>query len=114
MYPASFEYYAPASVEEAIALLERYGDEAKLLAGGQSLIPLMKLRFASPRALVDLNRIEGLDAIGEDDGHLAIGALVRHKDTERSEALRGRYGVLGDAAPQISDPIVRNLGTVAG
>ena len=114
MYPASFEYYAPASVEEAIALLERYGDEAKLLAGGQSLIPLMKLRFASPRALVDLNRIEGLDAIGEDDGHLAIGALVRHKDCERSEALRGRYGVLGDAAPQISDPIVRNLGTVAG
>ena len=114
MYPASFEYHAPASVEEAIALLERYGDEAKLLAGGQSLIPLMKLRFASPRALVDLNRIEGLDAIGEDDGHLAIGALVRHKDCERSEALRGRYGVLGDAAPQISDPIVRNLGTVAG
>ena len=114
MYPASFEYYAPASVEEAIALLERYGDEAKLLAGGQSLIPLMKLRFASPRALVDLNRIEGLDAIGEDDGHLAIGALVRHKDCERSEAMRGRYGVLGDAAPQISDPIVRNLGTVAG
>ena len=114
MYPASFEYYAPASVEEAIALLERYGDEAKLLAGGQSLIPLMKLRFASPRALVDLNRIEGLDSIGEDDGHLAIGALVRHKDCERSEALRGRYGVLGDAAPQISDPIVRNLGTVAG
>ena len=114
MYPASFEYYAPASVEEAIALLERYGDEAKLLAGGQSLIPLMKLRFASPRALVDLNRIEGLDAIGEDDGHLAIGALVRHKDCERSEALRGRYGVLGDAAPQISDPIVRTLGTVAG
>ncbi len=114
MYPASFEYYAPASVEEAIALLERYGDEAKLLAGGQSLIPLMKLRFASPRALVDVNHIEGLDSIGEDDGHLAIGALVRHKDCERSEALRGRYGVLGDAAPQISDPIVRNLGTVAG
>ncbi len=114
MYPATFEYHAPASVEEAISLLERYGDEAKLLAGGQSLIPLMKLRFASPRALVDVNRIEGLDSIGEDDGHLAIGALVRHKDCERSEALRGRYGVLGDAAPQISDPIVRNLGTVAG
>jgi len=114
MYPASFEYHAPASIEEALLLLERYGDEGKILAGGQSLIPLMKLRFASPRALVDLNRIEGLDSIGEDDGHLAIGALVRHKDCERSEALRGRYGVLGDAAPQISDPIVRNLGTVAG
>ena len=114
MYPPSFEYHAPTSVEEALSLLERYGDEGKILAGGQSLIPLMKLRFASPRALVDLNRIEGLDSIGEDDGHLSIGALVRHKDCERSEALRGRYGVLGDAAPQISDPIVRNLGTVAG
>ena len=114
MYPASFEYHAPATIEEALSLLERYGDEGKILAGGQSLIPLMKLRFASPRALVDLNRIQGLDSIGEDDGHLAIGALVRHKDCDRSEALRGRYGVLGDAAPQISDPIVRNLGTVAG
>jgi aerobic carbon-monoxide dehydrogenase medium subunit len=114
MYPASFEYHAPATIEEALSLLVRYGDEGKILAGGQSLIPLMKLRFASPRALVDLNRIQGLDSIGEDDGHLAIGALVRHKDCERSDALRGRYGVLGDAAPQISDPIVRNLGTVAG
>ncbi|MGH3014380.1 MAG: FAD binding domain-containing protein [Gaiellaceae bacterium] len=114
MYPASFEYHAPATIEEALSLLERYGDEGKILAGGQSLIPLMKLRFASPRAIVDLNRIQGLDSIGEDDGHLAIGALVRHKDCERSEALRGRYSVLGDAAPQISDPIVRNLGTVAG
>ena len=114
MYPASFEYHAPASVEEALSLLERYGDEAKLLAGGQSLIPLMKLRFASPRALVDLNRVQGLDTIEEGGGRLAIGALVRHRDCERSEALPGRYGVLADAAPQISDPIVRNLGTVAG
>jgi aerobic carbon-monoxide dehydrogenase medium subunit len=114
MYPARFEYHAPASVDEALELLERYGDEGKVLAGGQSLIPLMKLRFASPRALVDINRIQGLDSIEEDDGFLSIGALVRHKDCERSEALRGRYGVLGDAAPQISDPIVRNRGTVVG
>jgi carbon-monoxide dehydrogenase medium subunit len=114
MYPARFEYHAPASVEEALDLLERYGDEAKVLAGGQSLIPLMKLRFASPRALVDINRIEGLDSIEEEGGVLSIGALVRHKDCERSDALRGRYGVLGDAAPQISDPIVRNRGTVVG
>ena len=114
MYPARFEYHAPGSVEEALELLERYGDEGKVLAGGQSLIPLMKLRFASPRALVDINRIEGLDTISEDDGFLSIGALVRHSDCERSEALRGRYGVLGDAAPQISDPIVRNRGTVVG
>jgi aerobic carbon-monoxide dehydrogenase medium subunit len=114
MYPARFEYHAPASVEEALELLERYGDEGKVLAGGQSLIPLMKLRFASPRALVDINRIEGLDSIGEDDGFLSIGALVRHKDCETSGALQGRYGVLGDAAPQISDPVVRNRGTVVG
>jgi aerobic carbon-monoxide dehydrogenase medium subunit len=114
MYPARFEYHAPGSVEEALEVLERYGDEAKVLAGGQSLIPLMKLRFASPRALVDINRIQGLDTIAEDDGFLSIGALVRHSDCERSEALRGRFGVLGDAAPQISDPIVRNRGTVVG
>jgi aerobic carbon-monoxide dehydrogenase medium subunit len=114
MYPASFEYHAPASIDEALTVLERYGDEAKVLAGGQSLLPLMKLRFASPRALVDLNRIEGLGELFEDDGALMIGALVRHAQCERSELLRGRYGVLGDAAPQISDPIVRNWGTVAG
>ena len=114
MYPARFEYHAPASVDEALEILDRYGDEAKVLAGGQSLIPLMKLRFASPRALVDINRIQGLDSVAEDDGYLSIGALVRHADCETSAALRGRYGVLGDAAPQISDPLVRNRGTVVG
>jgi carbon-monoxide dehydrogenase medium subunit len=114
MYPARFEYHAPTSVDEALELLERYGDEAKVLAGGQSLIPLMKLRFASPSALVDINRIQGLGSIQEDNGFLSIGALVRHRDCERSDALQGRLGVLGDAAPQISDPIVRNRGTVVG
>jgi carbon-monoxide dehydrogenase medium subunit len=114
MYPASFEYHAPTSLDEALSVLERYGDEAKILAGGQSLIPLMKLRFASPRALVDVNGIEGLDELYEDIGMLNIGALVRHKTCERSDLLSSRYGVLADAAPQISDPIVRNRGTVAG
>ena len=114
MYPATFEYHAPASLDEALALLERYGDEAKVLAGGQSLIPLMKLRFAAPRALVDINRIEGLDGLRETGEGLRIGALVRHKTCERAEVLRARYRALGDAAPLISDPIVRNLGTVAG
>ena len=114
MYPARFEYHAPTSVDEALALLERYGDEGKVLAGGQSLIPLMKLRFASPGALVDVNRIQGLDTLEEGPEGLTIGPLVRHRDCERSQTLRGRYGVLADAAPQISDPIVRNLGTVAG
>jgi aerobic carbon-monoxide dehydrogenase medium subunit len=114
MYPGRFEYEAPATLDEAFATLDRYGDEAKVLAGGQSLIPLMKLRFASPRALVDINRVPGLDGLAEEEGELRIGALVRHKDCERSSILGGRWGVLGDAAPQISDPLVRNLGTVAG
>jgi aerobic carbon-monoxide dehydrogenase medium subunit len=114
VYPASFEYFAPSSMDEALSVLERYGDEAKILAGGQSLIPLMKLRFASPRALVDLNGIDGLGELYEDNGMLNIGALVRHKHCERSDLLRSRYAVLADAAPQISDPIVRNRGTVAG
>ena len=114
MYPSRFEYHAPSSLEEALSLLDRLGEEGKVLAGGQSLIPLMKLRFAAPAALVDINRLPGLDQISEQDGGLRIGALVRHKACERSEALRGRFGVLGAAAPLISDPLVRNLGTVAG
>jgi carbon-monoxide dehydrogenase medium subunit len=114
VYPASFEYFAPATLEEALSILEREGDEAKVLAGGQSLIPLMKLRFAAPRVLVDINRIAALDVLVEEAGALRIGALVRHKSCERSELLRSRYRLFGDAARQISDPIVRNRGTVGG
>jgi aerobic carbon-monoxide dehydrogenase medium subunit len=114
MYPGRFEYHAPATLDEALSTLDRFGDEGKVLAGGQSLIPLMKLRFAAPAALVDINRLVGLDRLSEEGGELSIGALVRHRACERSELLRGRYGVLGAAAPQISDPIVRNVGTVAG
>ncbi len=115
MYPASFEYFAPDTLDEAFEILGRYDEgEAKVLAGGMSLIPVMKLRFAAPRALVDINRIGGLDTLAEEGGQLRIGALVRHKACERSGLLKGKYGALGAAAPQISDPIVRNLGTVAG
>ncbi len=115
MYPASFEYFAPDTLDEAFEILGRYDEgEAKVLAGGMSLIPVMKLRFAAPRALVDINRIGGLDTLAEEGGRLRIGALVRHKTCERSDLLKGKYGALGAAAPQISDPIVRNLGTVAG
>ena len=115
MYPAAFEYFAPATLDEALDVLGRYDDgDAKVLAGGMSLIPVMKLRFAAPRALVDINRIGGLDTLAEEDGRLCIGALVRHKTCERSDLLKGKYGALGDAAPLISDPVVRNLGTVAG
>ena len=113
MYPPNFEYFAPATLDEALTTLERFGDEGKVLAGGMSLIPVMKLRVAAPRALVDINRIDGLDGLAVGDG-VTIGALVRHKPCERSESLRGRYGVLGDAAKQIADPVVRNLGTVCG
>ena len=114
MYPASFEYVAPATLEEALETLGRYEDDAKVLAGGQSLIPLMKLRLAAPRAVVDINRLPGLDTLATEDGGLRIGALVRHKTCERSELLGGRWGTLGAAAPLISDPIIRNLGTVCG
>jgi len=115
VYPASFDYFAPTTLDEALEILGRYDEgEAKVLAGGMSLIPVMKLRFAAPRALVDINRIGGLDTLAEEGGQLRIGALVRHKTCEQSDLLKGKYGALGDAAPQISDPIVRNLGTVVG
>jgi carbon-monoxide dehydrogenase medium subunit len=114
VYPAGFDYHAPSSLDEALALLGELGDEGKILAGGQSLIPLLKLRFAAPSAIVDINRVSGLDTLAEDGGTLRIGALVRHKDCERSDLLAGKRGVLGAAAPLISDPIVRNLGTVCG
>lgn len=114
MYPSRFDYVVPTSVGEAISMLAEHGDEAKVLAGGQSLIPLLKLRFASPSVLVDVNRIAELEGLSQQDGYLRIGALVRHKECEKSDLLKGRYGVLGTAAPQISDPLVRNLGTVCG
>jgi carbon-monoxide dehydrogenase medium subunit len=113
-FPSRFEYFAPDTFEEALELLGRFGDEGKVLAGGQSLIPLLKLRFASPAALVDVNRLPDLDLIADDGGALRIGALVRHKACERSELLRTRFPLLSDAARQVSDPIVRNLGTVCG
>ena len=114
MYPSQFEYAAPESLADAVSALGRHGLDAKVLAGGQSLIPLLKLRITAPGVLVDINGIEELHGLVQKDGYLRIGALVRHKECERSELLRGRYGVLGAAAPQISDPIVRNLGTVCG
>jgi len=115
VYPARFEYFAPTSVDEALELLARYDDgDAKVLAGGMSLIPVMKLRITAPAALVDINRIDGLDTLAEEGGTLRIGALVRHKTCERSDLLKSKYVALGDAAPLISDPVVRNLGTVAG
>jgi carbon-monoxide dehydrogenase medium subunit len=114
LYPAAFDYSAPDALEEALAQLAQHGDEAKVLAGGQSLIPLLKLRFAAPTVLVDINRLAGLDTLAEEGGALRIGALVRHKQCERSELLRSRWPLLADTARLVSDPIVRNLGTVCG
>jgi len=114
MLPAPFEYHAPKTVEEALELLDQLGDAGKVLAGGQSLIPLLKLRFADPGHLVDINKIKDLDYLEEREGTLRIGPLFRHKSAERSSLLASRYHVMADAAPQIADPIIRNRGTIAG
>jgi carbon-monoxide dehydrogenase medium subunit len=114
MIPAPFEYHRPSSLQDALALLGRLGDDAKVLAGGQSLIPLMKLRLASPRHVVDVNRIPGLASIAERDGALVIGALVRESELEASDLVRRRFPILADACQVIADPVVRNLATVGG
>ncbi len=152
MFPSQFEYFAPPTIEDALALLAERGEDAKVLAGGQSLIPLMKLRFAAPPVIVDVNRIPGLDSLeevggtegqsrgtdrqslgmdgtsraadgppgadqsGDSDGgrHLRVGALVRNRTLERSQMLASRYPTVATAAPLISDPIVRNQGTLVG
>ena len=113
MLPAAFEYHRPSTLDQALDLLAGTED-AKVLAGGQSLIPLMKLRFATPAHLVDVNRIDGLAGIEESDGWLRIGALTRHHTLEGSDVLKARYPTMAAAAPMISDPIVRNLGTIGG
>jgi aerobic carbon-monoxide dehydrogenase medium subunit len=115
MYPSRFRYEAPRSLAEAIGLLHDGRDEAKVLAGGQSLVPLMKLRFASPELVVDINNVPGLDYHRADpDGTLRIGALCRHVDLERSELLKATQPTMASAAPLIADPIVRNRGTLVG
>ena len=114
MIPSAFEYCAPTSVGEAIGLLKQHGSEAKILSGGMSLIPLLKLRLAAPRFLVDINRLPGLSYIKEGDGFLKIGALTREADLERSELVRSKYPILADTASVIADPLVRNMATVAG
>src|SRR5512145_1656966 len=114
MIPAAFEYHAPGSIAEATALLARLGEDAKVLSGGQSLIPMMKLRLASPAHLVDINGIPGLAGIREADGVLHIGALTRESELEESELIRTRYPLLHDTSLVIADPLVRNLATVGG
>ena len=114
MYPASFDYHTPGSVQEAISLLGKLRDDAKLLAGGHSLIPMMKLRLAQPKHLIDLRKVPGLAGIREDGGSIAIGAMTTHWQVESSKLLQAKIPVVSDAAGMIGDPQVRNLGTIGG
>ncbi len=114
MIPGEFEYYSPTSLDEAIASLSEHGDEAKILAGGQSLIPAMRFRLAMPNVLIDLNRLQGLSYIKEENGHLALGALTREADIDESALVRQKYPLLADTAKVIADPLVRNMATVGG
>jgi carbon-monoxide dehydrogenase medium subunit len=114
MYPSKFDYLAPTTIDEALGVLAEKGPEIKILAGGQSLVPMMKLRLANPPALLDINRLPGLDSIEDSNGHLSIGALVRHNHVVKSDAVKDANHTVATAAPWVSDPIVRNLGTVCG
>jgi aerobic carbon-monoxide dehydrogenase medium subunit len=114
MFPAKFEYIAASSVEEAIGLLQRENGEAKILAGGHSLLPLMKLRLAQPRLLIDIGRVPGLASIRSEDGSLAIGAMATYRDLIHSEEVRRRVPVLAEAASKVGDPLVRARGTLVG
>ncbi len=114
MKPAKFEYKDPHSVEETLDLLKQYGWDAKILAGGQSLVPMLNFRLASPEILVDINRLQDLDYVEEKDGKLAIGALTRQTTLEFSETVKSRCGLLADATELIGHPQTRNRGTVGG
>jgi aerobic carbon-monoxide dehydrogenase medium subunit len=114
MIPQSFEYFRPETVSEAIALLQKHGDGAKILSGGQSLIPMMKVRLARPECVVDINRIANLQYVKEEGGFLKIGGLTRESDLEVSSLIRSKYPIILDTAAMIADPQVRNMATVGG
>ena len=114
MIPEPFEYYAPSSVAEAAALLEEHGEDGKILAGGHSLLPLMKLRLAAPKHVIDLGRVSGLDSIHESDCMIAIGAMATHYQLESSDLLKAKCPLLVETAGEIGDVQVRNKGTIGG
>lgn len=114
MYPAAFEYHAPTSVKEALGLLGKLGDDAKLLAGGHSLVPMMKFRLAQPKHLIDLRKVPGLSGIRQDGHALVIGAMTTHWEVESSSVVKSALPVLSEVAGVIGDPAVRNKGTVGG
>ncbi len=114
MIPAPFEYAAPKTLEEALRLVERHGDEAKILAGGHSLLPLVKLRLAQPRYVIDIGRLRNMSYIREENGSIAIGALTTHAEVEGSPLLRSKCPLLAETAATIGDVQVRNRGTLGG
>jgi carbon-monoxide dehydrogenase medium subunit len=114
MKPAPFEYHRPHSVDEALALLAEHGYDAKLLAGGQSLVPAMNFRLAAPAVLIDLNRIPGLDGLSEGDGGLRIGAMVRQRVAERSPLVASGAALLTETLPYVAHAQIRNRGTIGG
>ncbi len=114
MIPAEFEYHAPKSVAEAVGLLDRLGEGAKVLAGGHSLVPAMRFRLAVPEALIDINGISELAYVREEQGYLAIGAMTREAELEHTEWVARAYPMLADAGKVIADPLVRNRGTIGG
>ncbi|HZV49028.1 MAG TPA: xanthine dehydrogenase family protein subunit M [Candidatus Dormibacteraeota bacterium] len=114
MIPAAFEYARATTVQEASELLRRYGEEAKVLAGGHSLIPLMRLRLAQPSALVDINPVRELDYVVLEDGRLRVGALTRHVEIQRNPTIRENLPLLAEVADEVGDNQVRNLGTIGG
>ena len=114
MIPPAFEYLRPSTIPEALAFLQQYGDDAKILSGGQSLIPMMKFRLARPGYLIDINRISGLSYIKEEGGYLKIGGLTREAELENSLLIYSKYPIIFDTARVIADPQVRNMATLAG
>ncbi len=114
MIPAAFEYARASSIDEAVKLLDQFGDEAKVLAGGHSLIPLMRLRLAQPKALVDINGIKGLNHIEAKGSKLHIGALARHFDIQNSDVVKDKLPILAEVAGEVGDNQVRNMGTIGG
>src|ERR1700687_2216359 len=114
MFPAAFDYRSPSTLDEALAVLAERGDDAKVMAGGQSLIPLLKLRFSQPALIVDIGRISGLAEIKRDDGHVKIGALARHVDIERSKELAKLVPLMVEGVHWIAHPLVRDRRTPVG
>ncbi|HEV8362490.1 MAG TPA: xanthine dehydrogenase family protein subunit M [Gemmatimonadaceae bacterium] len=114
MYPASFEYHRATSVDDALGMLQRYGEDAKLIAGGHSLLPLMKLRLSTPTHLIDIRRIAGLSGVRENGGGVIVGATTTHSEVAASNFVRAKLPLLAEAAGGIGDPLVRNMGTIGG